>query len=183
MRYFLTNVLPNPFETYHRDLIFSIAERFSKLIETKEQAIPTHFTLKYEFETDNIAQVEAILEQFVKSHQSTQVSLGGFDKFGELVVFVKVNLSESAKATFDNLIDTLSGLSWMQWQQHDGKNLHFHSTIAEECTGLDKAVMEFIKDKEQHFESSFDNITIFVETGKTEHGYPKWEIYKRFNFN
>ncbi len=182
MRYCLANVLSEPYKTYHWDMVCLIAEHFPKLIETKEQQIPTHFTLKYGFETDDIGKVEAVLEKFAKNHGPTPISVGGFDKFGELVVFVKVQLSETAKVVFDELIDALHIFDWMQWQEYDGKNLHFHSTITEECIGLDKEVIDFIKGKEQHFKSNFDNISIFVETGKTEHGYCKWELYKKFNF-
>ena len=182
MRYCLVNVLSEPYKNYHWDIVCLITKHFPKLIETKEQQIPTHFTLKYEFETDNIAEVEAVLENFAKNHNCAPISIGGFDKFGELVVFVRVKLSEAAKIVFNELIDTLHGFSWMQWQEHDGKDLHFHSTVAEECAGLDEEVINFVKGKEQYFESSFDNISIFVEKGKTEHGYRKWELYKQFNF-
>jgi len=183
MRYCLANVLSAPFRDYHWDLVCSIAARFPRLIATKEQAIPTHFTLKYGFETDDLAQVEGVLERFAKTHTPMPVSIGGFDRFGEDVVFVKIALSETAKKTFDELIDTLHRFPWMQWQQHDGKNLHFHATIAEECKGQDGAVMEFVKDKEQHFKTRFDNVTIFVETGKTQHGYREWKTHKRFDFS
>ena len=71
----------------------------------------------------------------------------------------------------------------MQWQEHDWKNLLFHAAIAEECKGQDGAVMEFVKDKEQHFKTRFDNVTIFVETGKTQHGYREWKTHKRFDFS
>jgi len=182
MRYCIINILSEPYKKYHWDIVCSIAEKFPKLIETKEQQIPPHFTLKYEFETDDITKVENVLEEFVKKHRPAPVSIGGLDKFGELVVFVKVQLSKDAKIVFDELIDELHNFSWIQWQEHDGKNLIFHSTVAEECAGLDGEVMNFVKGKEQYFKSEFNNMSIMVETGKTEHGYRKWELYKRFDF-
>jgi len=182
MHYCLANVFSEPYKNYHWDIVCLIAEHFPKLIETKEQQIPTHFTLKYEFETDDMSKVEVVLEKFAKKHSPKPISIGGFDKFGELTVFVKVQLSEAAKIVFDELIDTLHVFDWMQWQKYDGKDLHFHSTVAEECTGLDKEVLDLIRGKERHFKSRFDNISIFVENGKTEHGYRKWKLYKKIDF-
>lgn len=184
MRYcLLANVLSEPFKSYHFNLVSSIAEHFPNLIETKEQAIPTHFTLKYDFDADNITQLETTLERFAKMHKPKPISIGGFDKFGEDVVFVKVNLLQEARESFIDFLKELEQFPWMQWQQHDGENLRFHSTIAEECGKQNRAVLEFIKDKEQYFKSYFDNVTIFIESGrKTEHGYRIWEVYKRFDF-
>jgi len=48
---------------YHRELVDEIAERFG-LTFTQRQQIPAHFTLKYHFTTEEIGQVEELLEAF-----------------------------------------------------------------------------------------------------------------------
>jgi hypothetical protein len=54
-----------PIPAYHRELVDLIAERFG-LTFTQRQAIPAHFTLKYHFTTRDIAQVEELVEDFVR---------------------------------------------------------------------------------------------------------------------
>ncbi len=62
MRYILPCLLGDLIRECHRDLVEEIATRFD-LPFTQRQAIPAHFTLKYHFETPDIAPAEELLDR------------------------------------------------------------------------------------------------------------------------
>lgn len=57
MRYVIHCLLDGPVVEYHRGLVQAVADRFG-LGFTRDQGLPSHFTLKYEFETEDVAPVE-----------------------------------------------------------------------------------------------------------------------------
>ena len=123
MRYIMPCLLPSSIGDYQRELVDVIAERFG-LTFTQRQAIPAHFTLKYHFTTPEIGQIELLLEDFVKRHCRTPITVGGFGHFFEDVVFVEVELSAAAQRAFDALVSALRALPWMSWDEFDGEKLH-----------------------------------------------------------
>ena len=108
-KYIMPCLLKSPVSDYQRELVDVIAERFG-LTFTQRQAIPAHFTLKYQFTTAEIGQIEALLERFAREHPRTPVTIGGFGHFLEDVVFVEVELFPAAKRTFEALVSTLRTL-------------------------------------------------------------------------
>ena len=74
-----------------------IAARFD-LPFTLRQDIPAHFTVKYHFETADIAPVEALLEAFARANRPGPIEVGGFRHFDEDVVWVNVALSAAARS-------------------------------------------------------------------------------------
>jgi len=57
MKYVICCLLKGDVEQYHHTLRDEIAEEFNLQV-TKKQDLPTHFKLKYNFETDKIEEVE-----------------------------------------------------------------------------------------------------------------------------
>ncbi len=163
---------------YHRELVDEIAERFG-LTFTQRQRIPAHFTLKYHFTTEEIGQVDELLEAFGRRNEATFVEVGGFGHFGEDVVFVDVRLSEAARGTLAALISTLRTLSWMPWSAHDAEQLHPHMTIAELCRSRFAHVWEFVRTCERRFTTKFDNVTILRKVGE-EDGIERWAVHRSF---
>ena len=183
MRYSMPCLLPAPIQAYQRELVDLIAERFG-LGFTQRQAIPAHFTLKYHFTTPEIGQpaigqLEALLEDFVRRHRRTPITVGGFGHFLEDVVFVDVALSAAARRAFQALVSTLRALPWMSWDQFDGENLRPHMTIAERCRPRFAEVWEFLEPRERRFTAWFDNITILEKVGETD-GMDLWAVHRSF---
>ena len=179
MIYIVNCILRNDFNEFQKSLVNEIHDKFGLKI-TKEENLPAHFTLKYWFETDNILEVEKIFENFTKTHKRTPVKVGGFGSFPPKVVFINAALSDGAKKNFFELVAELKEIKWVPWDKYDSENLHFHSTIAEECNEKFSEVLSFAQSKEtKYFDCWFDNITILKKVGGTKY-FGKWEIYKTF---
>jgi len=180
MRYIIHCLLKGDVEQYQHSRVSQIEKKFG-LKRTKKENLDTHFTLKYSFTTNKIIEVEKICENFAKTHQKEPVIVGGFEGFPKKVIFLNVTLSPKAKNNFTEFITELKKIDWMEWDKYDGENLHFHSTIAEECNEKYDLVKDYLKDKEKSFNCWFDNITILkLVSGTKEEG--KWKIHKQFNF-
>ncbi|MBW3020059.1 2'-5' RNA ligase family protein [Candidatus Woesearchaeota archaeon] len=180
MRYIINCRLKGPVERYQKRLVNEIADKFN-LTLTKEENLDTHFTLKYSFETNNIEEIEKLCKNFCEKNKKSKVKVGTFSGFKPHVIFINVNLSKEAKDIFSKFIKELKKIKWMEWDQYDAENLHFHSTIAENCNDKYQKVMNFLENKEQIFECFFDNITILkLVSGNSSFG--KWKKHKTFLF-
>ena len=179
MAYILFCLLNGDAEKYHHRLVDEIADKFNITLPKKE-ALPSHFTLKYWFDTGNINEIEGVIERFCKTHKKTPIKVGGFGKFPPKTIFIKVKLSDEANQTFLELISELKKIQWMPWDKYDAENLYFHSTIAEECNDKFDSILEFLKGKEEYFDLYFDNITILKLVKGTKY-VGKWEIHKTFS--
>jgi len=182
MRYILECLLSGPVVPYQIRLIDAIADRFD-LRWTQRQALAPHFTLKYVFETNDLAQIESILDRFCAEHGPTAVTVDGIGSFPPGVVFLNVELSAEARETFRALIRQLEMLPWMQWGEYDGERLHFHATIAEKCDSQYATVMEFLRDETRYFQCAFDNITVLQQTGEQDGISSKWSIHRTYQLH
>ncbi len=178
MKYIIHSFLKGPIEDYQHNLVDGIYKKFGLNI-TKKEGLATHFTLKYWFETDNVQEVENVVESFCKNHKKAPVRVGGFGDFSPKTIFINVNLSKEAEEVFPKFIAELKKIQWMSWDKYDAENLHFHSTIAEECNEKFKDVKNFLKGKEKYFDCWFDNITI-LKLVDGEQNFGKWEVHKTF---
>jgi 2'-5' RNA ligase len=180
MRYILQCMLTGPVVPYQIGLINAIADRFD-LRWTQRQALAPHFTVKYWFETNDIDQIESILDRFCIAHGPTPVTIGRIGSFPPNVIFLNVELSAEARETFRALIRELQTLPWMQWHEYDGERLHFHATIAEQCGSQYASVMEFLRDETQYFPCAIAHITVLQQTG-VQDGIDHWSIHRTYNF-
>lgn len=178
MRYILPCFLPGPVREYHQALVDEIAARFD-LSFTRRQAIPAHFTLKYHFETDDIAAVEEQLAGFARAHAAAPVTVGGFGHFDEDVVYVTVTLSPAARALLADLLAALRRLPWMPWSPHDGDNLRPHMTVAEYCRPRFEEVWRHVEGRERRFGAALDNLTLLRQVGE-EDGITRWAVHRAF---
>lgn len=179
MKYIIHSLLRWPVEKYQHNLVTEIYKKFGINI-TKEENFNTHFTLKYRFETDHIEEIEKIISDFCDKNKKTPVCVGWFGNFSSEVVFINVNLSYEAKSIFSEFISELKKVSWMPWDKYDDENLHFYSTIAEECNEKFVDIQDFITGKEKYFDCWFDNITI-LELFEKKDQIKEWKIWKSFS--
>jgi 2'-5' RNA ligase len=178
MRYILPCLFAGPIREYHQALVDEIAARF-ELPFTRRQAIPAHFTLKYHFETDDIAAVEDLLAAFARAHDAASLMVGGFGHFDEDVVYVTVTLSPAARAVLADLLAALRRLPWMPWSPHDGDNLRPHMTVAEYCRPRFEEVWRHVEGRERRFGAAFDNLTLLRQVGE-EDGITRWAVHRAF---
>jgi 2'-5' RNA ligase len=178
MRYILPCLLATPIRDYHQALVDEVATRFD-LPFTRRQAIPAHFTLKYHFETDDIAPVEDLLAGFARAHVAAPVAVGGFGHFDEDVVYVTVTLSPSARAVLVDLFAALQRFPWMPWSPHDGENLRPHMTVAEYCRPRFAEVWRYLEGRAGRFEAALDNLTLLRQVGE-EDGITRWAVHRTF---
>lgn len=179
MRYILPCLFPSPVREYHQALVDELAGRFD-LRMTQRQAIPAHFTLKYHFETDDIAPVERLLADFASRHAAAPVTVGQFGHFEENVVFATVTFSPAAQVLFEALGAALRQLSWMPWGPHDGAQLRPHMTLVENCRPRFVEVWRHLAGRARHFPAALDNLTLLRQTGADEDGLTRWAIHRTF---
>lgn len=179
-RYILPCFFGGAVREYHRALVAEIAARFD-LPFTLRQDIPAHFTVKYHFETADIAPVEALLETFARTNRPGPIEVGGFQHFDEDVVWVNVALSAAARVTLASLHAALRGLAWLPWGPHDGERLRPHMTVAEYCRPRFADLWAFLPARERHFGAAFDNVTLLRQVGE-EDGITRWAVHRTFPF-
>lgn len=172
--YALICVLKGDVKTYQQSLIDKVADEFG-VLETKNDGLPPHFTLKYWF-TD-IEAVEKLLQRFCSAHSPTKVVVGGIGSFPPKVVFLKVQPSADAKTVFHDLLKELRKIPDLEWRSIEGEKLTFHATIAEGCDEQYEEIMNFLKSEHQHFDCMFDNIAVLEASEKLRKG---WKIRKTF---
>lgn len=181
MTYAIACLLEGPVAEYQRGLIREIAGRFG-LPFTLEQEIPPHFTLKYEFETEDVGPVVEIIERFCGTHSRTPVEIGGFGDFPPDVAFLDVRLSPEARVVFEEFLGELRQIRWMTWNRYDGEHLRFHATLAERCGPKLPEVRAFLQGRELTFPCWFDNIGLGVQTGVVN-GITRWAMHRCFRMS
>lgn len=123
-----------------------------------------HFTIKAPFETDekNITSLKNILEKFQNVFKGYEMSIDGFDKFREDVIYMAVSPSKEAKEVHDKLIDELKKLPWLEWKRNEGKDKVFHCTIVSKRVKENfKEIWDYVNRHQCNFKSNFDNITLY----------------------
>ena len=178
MRYILPCFFGGAVREYHRELVEEIAARFD-LPFTLRQDIPAHFTIKYQFETADIAPLEALLETFACANRPGPIDVGGFGHFDEEVVWVNVALSGPARSTLAALHAALRGLAWLPWGPHDGEHLRPHMTVAEYCRSRFADLWAYLPARARHFDAAFDNVTLLRQVGE-EDGITRWAVHRIF---
>lgn len=180
MIFALANCFSEPIRSYHRTIVNEIQSEFPNLTMTRRQNIPSHFTLKYHFEIQDITVIEQMLGRFVTSRVRAPIEVASFDHFNFQTIFARVELSREARLVFNSLMSELRQYPWMQWSSFDDDNLLFHVTVAEQCGTFGNEVMRFLSGREQCFHSFFDNITIFKQTHIEEDGLTHWSAQNQF---
>lgn len=169
MRYVIVSVVKNNAGNFNNNLRYEIFNKFG----IKYSKLPAHFTIKSPFETDNISNLEILLDDFAKYNKSTPYKILGYDNFDDRVIYMNVIMSTYGKLVHDNLIDKLSSLPYITFDSHDGKNKVFHVTV---CSKKIKTVFnilwEYIYSIPCSFECEFDNISLYKWQDNT------WKLHK-----
>lgn len=172
MRYVIVCLLSNEALNFHENLTNDICKRY----EVKRQKLPGHFTLKAPFETDNIDEILDTIEAFCIKKSKAPIEIKNYGHFREDVVYMSVNPSPEAIMLYDDLIDILKTISWLEWKRNEGKGKIFHCTLISKIPkGKFEAIWNYSNQFPSNFNTYFDNITVL------RWEKDKWGIYKEFN--
>lgn len=179
--YGIVYLLPPPVAAAHRTLVAAIERTFS-LTGQESLPVPPHLTLKYRFETADVQPVLEVLADFAASEWPAPWQLAGFSSFQsgeERVIFVDVVPSAAVRAAHARLLERLRALDWMQWQEHDGPDLHYHATLAH--LGLTPenfdAVWQYLNEQEPlAFDLALDNVTLLLIDGENHAVHTRFEL-------
>ncbi len=172
MRYVIVCLISGDALKFHEKLVTDVCNKFN----VTRQKLPGHFTIKAPFETENIEEIESMLDNFSKVNNSFPMDIKDFGHFRDSVIFMNVNLSEKAKKVHNAFIDELKNIKWLDWKPNERKNKIFHCTIVTKLKH-EKFIPIWSYTSELHcdFKCNFDNITI-MKWDKN-----KWVVYKKFN--
>jgi len=173
MRYFIGYLIKGEAKKYQEKLIDKICAEFN--VRNLNDHVPAHFTLKSPFDTEDISEVEKLLEKFCKGEKVSDIKIGGIGSFDKRIIFLDGESIEGEK-TFRGLIQELRKIDWMQFRKYELTDVNFHSTLAR---ARDKnqfvEIMKFLENEKSLFELKFDNIAIFENVGG------KWGVYREFS--
>ncbi|HEY5523948.1 MAG TPA: 2'-5' RNA ligase family protein [Clostridium sp.] len=173
MRYVVVSILKGEAGDFNNSLRKEVWQKF----KAKSSKLPAHFTIKAPFEQEGeISELEMVLEEFCKKEKTEFFRINGYDHFDDRVIFMKVDMSNEAKAIHDRLIDKMRLLSYIDFTKNDGKDKTFHVTVtSKKLSSIYSEVWEYVNSYPCEFEGcSFDNISIFKWEDNT------WKLYREF---
>lgn len=169
MRYVIVSVVKGKAGNFNNNLRKEIFNKF----KARFSKLPAHFTIKSPFETDNVSDLENLLDTFSKHHKATPYKINGYDKFDKRVIFMKVIMSDEGKRVHDILIDSLSNLPYINFDSHDGKDKTFHVTISsKKIQHIFSELWDYVTRFSCDFQCSFDNICLYKWEDNT------WKLHK-----
>lgn len=172
-RYVLVCLIEGEAGEFHDRLTNDVCHKFNK----KRTKLPAHITLKAPFETDNIKDMENMLEGFVSTRYKTPIKVSGFGKFRRDVVYMDVNVSQETKKVHDELIDELGKIPWIEFKSNEGKDRVFHCTIVSKRLQDDfNEIWEYVNEYTCDFDVCFDNLCLYKWKDNT------WVLYRKFKF-
>lgn len=158
MRYVIVSVTKGSAGIFNENIKKEIYEKWN----VKSSKLPPHFTIKAPFETNNIALVDNIIENFCEYNNKSSYKIKGYDHFDDRVIYMKVFMSKEGKILHDKLIDAINSIDYINFLDHDGKDKIFHVTIAsKKIKNLFNDIYKYVNNIPCEFECSFDNISIF----------------------
>jgi 2'-5' RNA ligase len=173
MRYFIGYLIMGAAKEYQEKLIRKICGEFD--VRNLNEHVPAHFTLKSPFETEEISEVEKLLEKFCKGEKVSDIKVDRIGSFEERIIFLDGEPSNGAENTFNGLIEELRKIDWMEFRKYELSDVNFHSTLARARSPEQfKEIIKFLKNEKMAFELKFDNIAIFENVGR------KWKVYREF---
>lgn len=173
MRYVIVCLIKGEALNFHETLVEDICNRF----KVKRQRLPAHFTIKAPFETENINELENLMENYCKEIQSTPVLLEGYGHFRDAVVYMDVHASNEAVKVHDDFIDRLKTTDWLDWKRNEGKGKVFHCTLVSKLPpGKFPEIWQYVSDFPFSYSTFFDNISILVWEKD------RWITYKEYRF-
>lgn len=163
--YAIIYLLPEPAWSYFIDLWSKVEDTF-RLTGRSQPKTPPHITLKYQFMTADLTEVERALTEFAATTPPTPWAIRGYNRFisaDNYVIFLEIIPTPAVRVAHGGLLERLRPIPWMQWDRYDHTDLHYHATVA--LRGLTDAnfaaVWAFINAQPPpDFAPSFDSVAL-----------------------
>ena len=163
-KYMIAHALRDPVSEYILNVRRDLSERFSIPVSKN----PPHITMKYSFEPSDmhdLSQVESILSDFRDSHVPAMFTFEHFSHFhNPNVIYLYPSVSPGMRMAHHDLMRGLKRLPWMSWDEHEGKGIHFHATLArmDISSGLLTRMASYLETLPRpHFECMFNSVTLY----------------------
>jgi 2'-5' RNA ligase len=173
-KYVLVYLPSKEVEDYGSKLVREVGPKFGEnyLIENPR---PFHVTLKSPFYMENTAELEKVLEKFVKNNNVSKIEVEGFNNFRRFVAFLDVHFSKEGIEMQKKLLEEVKVFKEIELKEFDLK-WHPHLTISYGNTPESfDGIWEYLQNLPvPKFKMNFDNITLLK---KVEKG---WKVYRRF---
>ena len=171
MRYVVVSVVKGNAGKFNNNLRKEVYEKFN----VKSSKLPAHFTIKSPFESDDISELENLLDKFSKENSSAHYKINGYDHFDDRVIFMKVIMSKEGQILHDNLVDSISSIDYINFSKLDGKNKIFHVTISsKKIKNIFNDLWNYVNRIQCDFDCKFDNICIYRWENNT------WILHKEY---
>ena len=173
MRYFIGFLIKGEAAEWHNALTKGISEKFGtwKLHEH----VPPHVTVYRPFDTGDIEPVKNLLEQWAADTDIRgNISLKGYGRFGNKVVFAKVETDAAIRECLEKLRGEIGALPHIP--PEDFPEWHPHATLAHRLSPQEIIrIWEHVSLlPEPDFTLPFDNVTLFRHEGD------RWVIEESF---
>ena len=171
MRYVVVSVVKGNAGKFNNNLRKEVYEKFN----VKSSKLPAHFTIKSPFESDDISELENLLDKFSKENSYAHYKINGYDHFDDRVIFMKVIMSKEGQILHDNLVDSISNIDYINFNNLDGKNKIFHVTISsKKIKNIFNDLWNYVNRIQCDFDCKFDNICIYRWVNNT------WILHKEY---
>jgi 2'-5' RNA ligase len=163
MRRIIVHLIRGQAGKMHEAITRDLADKFDAF-PIHDRIVP-HLTLKRWFELDEtgMENLHQTLDTFTKNQNQSTYNLGGFNHFGEDVIYVDVKPSPEMSSTTRELMTALHSIDGMTFDEFDEEEDDFHATVV---MGALKSfdynqVWKYLNETEGiHFDMKFDNIAV-----------------------
>jgi 2'-5' RNA ligase len=151
--------------------------RLHELFKTKETLkLEPHMTIKYAFETNNLSGIEKYFDDLTSQIKPFKIKMNGVNFFEPNVAFVDFEKNEDLTNLHVKILNELGQQFFIQPSEFEGKDFHFHSTIA--YKDIDKETFIKIKNEleteKPQFTFNLHKLGIYLKLNPNE----DWFLYK-----
>jgi 2'-5' RNA ligase len=168
-------LLENEYYNYVRQLQLKI----SQLFHAKETLkLEPHITIKYAFTISNLQSVENYFKELTNQIKPFEIKIKSIESFDVNVVFISIEKNNTLTNLHLKILNDLKQRFSIRPAEYEGKNFHFHITLA--YKDIDNKTFKKIKDKLKNEKSQFTftlhKLGIYLRPDPNEN----WFLYKTF---
>ena len=173
MRYQISYLIKGDAKAYHENLSNTLASIYR--LKPVNERIDPHLTLKSPFETDSIFEVEEIIEGFVERAEPQPITLKGFSRFEDRLIYMDMTAPDETHTLISNFQDMLLRIPWISFRDYE-KPVTLHATLCYPRTKeqADEIFSKLTSKEGRSFDLMLDNITIL------KRGPQRWETFREY---
>ncbi len=175
MNYRIVYLLKGESKRYAERLIKNVAKKFNvNFVYSGKQ--PAHITLKYRFETNEVKEIEKILDKICKETKNTYFEIGGIGNFKKDALILKVKPSREMIKFEKKIIRKLKSFRGDLGKFDGALPKNFHVGIAHhDIEDKFDNIKNYLKKYDKKFKVKFDKVYLIKKPKN------KWIVQKIFN--